>query len=134
MGGELGYTRGVKAREVSMLLNRKNLSKMTPAQRAKYHKILANVRAYTRDRREYEKKLKSGEIKKTVTLQQYRDVLKGKSRSVADVHSEGAQAAQELRATGEMGDVVEKLERLLRELKGIEQQKAKVISMIRRLA
>lgn len=101
-----------------MRLNKKNLSKMTSSQKARYTRHLALVRKYTRDKYEYQRKVKKGELK-DVTLQQYRDSKHGKGQLRSQPALTLTKMAEEAITHSEDQDLIEKLERLLRNLKEV---------------
>lgn len=55
--------------------NKVDITKLSPQERKAHEKHLAEVRDYTRARREWENKIKSGELVKTVSLSEYRHGL-----------------------------------------------------------
>lgn len=54
-----------------------DVKKLSPSEKKAHAKRLAYVRKYTRDRREWERKIKSGELDKGFTLDQYRGAKHG---------------------------------------------------------
>lgn len=94
---------------------------MSPAEKKKYRKRLAYVRKYTQLRREWAKKVRAGTLDKGFSFAQYRSAKLGYPKAVKH------QAEMEkIRAHSftEDSPEVEKLQRLINEIKRGEEAKA----------
>lgn len=109
-------------------------SKMTEAQLVKYRKQLATVRGYTRDRREWQKVVKAGQTKFS-TLAEYRAAKHGAlpaARSAKAVETARDELQRKIPETISR-DMIEKLERLLTNLRHAEQIQTQVFQEIHSL-
>lgn len=109
-------------------------SKMTQAQLVKYRKQLAAVRAYTKDRREWQKAVKSGNTKFT-TLAEYRAAKHGAlpaARTAKAIETARNELQKKVPETISR-DMIDKLERLLINLRHAEQIQTQVFQEIHAL-
>lgn len=118
-----------------VLLNAKNLKKMTPAQRKRYQAHLADVRAYVRARREFQKKQKNGEVPMNMTLAEYRGA-NGQGKLAGQIQAENKQVVADLKnspAEPQSGEKISVLGRLFRELAEAQDRENKLRQEISKL-
>lgn len=109
-----------------MKLNRRNLSKMKPEQKAEYEKKLE----YARERNIYLRKVKEGEVPKGMTFKRYRtaaEVANEKSKVKRKVDLSPPSASIDLRA------LIAGIENLCLELRKTEERRMELISRFKNI-
>lgn len=106
-------------------------SKMTQSQKNRYLRRLAQVRKYTKMKREWERRMRLGEINPKITLEMYRRAhAEGKPiESMGEIESDVKFLKMNAKSNKEL-DALRKIENLLRELKRLDAQKDKILNQI----
>jgi hypothetical protein len=108
-----------------------DVTQLTEAQKRNYKKRLAQVRNYTRLKREWVKRIKLGEINPKITFEMYRKAnSEGKPiESMEDLEEDVKYLKANARSNEELG-ALRKIESLIRELKRVDDRKKKILDTI----
>lgn len=106
-----------------------DITKLSAKELKAHKKRLASVRQYTRDRREYQKRINAGKLDPKITLQQFRGAKYGHSKAVEK--KANVEAAKNAINLGD--DVSDKLMRLLNEISRVESKKRAIADLLEKV-
>lgn len=113
-------------------------SKLTKAQKDEHAARLARVRKYTRTMREWKRKIKTGEIPKSMSLRDYRRGTSSKLPHLEQVQLETAATIRDLKGeqvvSHQSMDRILLLKRLLAEIEATDKKQKELFAQVGRLA
>ena len=102
---------------------RVDVSSLTPGERKKYKKRLADTRKYTRARYKWERALRLGQIDKKVSLADFRNLKEGKirikNRELSEAHADNL--------------LIDKLQQMIDDIKSSQERNSALAELLSKL-